>query len=549
MIKKSSRMTFFLMAIPLTLSTFTHLFNPIGFPCVHYDEGVYMRRAMHVLEGMGAQDPVNRFDHAQDSSSSYDHPYFGPIFLAGVLGAIGYPKSVTFSSPPLDALHTVMTLYLVPRILMGVLAIVDTLLIFKIAERRYNRTVAIIASILFAVMPLSWLTRRIYLDTILMPFLLSSILFALYRANNLSQKYNASIRVRTLVPVILSGILLGLAIFTKTPAFAMVAVVGFLIYTHNNKNWKVLGLWFIPVILIPLIWPAYSIWVGQFNEWLNGALWQGTQRQQSTLVSKEQHQILGSFSSILAMDPVLVAAGIAGVVFVSMKKDFLLLLWLISFLIFGYLIGWISYFHFVLVLPVFCIAVAVLIDAVSKRIRRNKAIQQKLLVFAITLTIGTFGLMSTIMLITNNFFLTQFGAAAFVAQNMQHISNYSFDNKATNENNTNSNNDVTIISSPIYTWLFTYNFGYSHVFHTRDTSDIKTKKVILIVDAEYRHVLSKIEVEDQNQIERLQKIYDRANTVATFGDTGVRYDFKMYPYTNIRECEISPTTEIQIKAN
>ena len=61
---------------------------------------------------------------------------------------------------------------------MGLLAVIDTFLVYKIAERRYNRTVAFIAAILFAVMPISWLLRRILLDNIVLPFLLCSILFA-----------------------------------------------------------------------------------------------------------------------------------------------------------------------------------------------------------------------------------------------------------------------------------------------------------------------------------------------------------------------------------
>ena len=44
---------------------------------------------------------------------------------------------------------------------MGILAVVDTFLIYKIAERRYNRNVAFIAAILFAVMPYTWLIRRV----------------------------------------------------------------------------------------------------------------------------------------------------------------------------------------------------------------------------------------------------------------------------------------------------------------------------------------------------------------------------------------------------
>ena len=67
---------------------------------------------------------------------------------------------------------------------MGILAIVDTFLVYKIAEFRYNRNVALIAAVLFAVMPLTWLIRRILLDSILLPFLLSSILFSIYIRRN-----------------------------------------------------------------------------------------------------------------------------------------------------------------------------------------------------------------------------------------------------------------------------------------------------------------------------------------------------------------------------
>src|SRR5207247_5717214 len=85
-----------------------------------------------------------------------------------------------------NMLHSIEMLYLVPKVLMGLLAVVDTFLIYKISEYRYNRNVALIASILFAVMPITWLLRRVYLDSILMPFLLSSILFAVYTKNNSS---------------------------------------------------------------------------------------------------------------------------------------------------------------------------------------------------------------------------------------------------------------------------------------------------------------------------------------------------------------------------
>ena len=79
----------FLLSIPLVLSAFTHLWNPIGFPDIFYDEGIYMQRSMRVLEGLGPQEPSHR----------YDHPYFGQLFLASLLKIVNYPDSVIISNP------------------------------------------------------------------------------------------------------------------------------------------------------------------------------------------------------------------------------------------------------------------------------------------------------------------------------------------------------------------------------------------------------------------------------------------------------------------
>jgi 4-amino-4-deoxy-L-arabinose transferase-like glycosyltransferase len=150
---------------------------------------------------------------------------------------------------------------------------------------------------------MTWLFRRVFLDTILMPFLLSSILFAVYlrvphnivtivqnrnneenhnyksdkghhRSNinnnstnkqiiNTSNGISPQFDRRKILLIIISGIFLGLAIFTKIPVIAMIPLVGFLIFTNSNRSFKALGLWFAPVILIPLIWPAYAMSQGE----------------------------------------------------------------------------------------------------------------------------------------------------------------------------------------------------------------------------------------------------------------------------------------------
>ena len=72
---------------------------------------------MNILEGQGPQE-----------SFLYDHPYFAQLFLAGVLGIVGYPDSLHASANG-DVLHSIELFWLVPRVLMGLLAVVDTFLV------------------------------------------------------------------------------------------------------------------------------------------------------------------------------------------------------------------------------------------------------------------------------------------------------------------------------------------------------------------------------------------------------------------------------------
>jgi len=229
----------------------------LDFPPLKYEDGTYVGRAMHVLVAQNPQE-----------GKFYDHPYFGQLFLAGLLWLTGYPDSMHASAEG-DVLKSVEQLWLVPKVLIGILGIVDTFLIYKISERRYSAKVGFMASILFATMSISFL-RTVYLESLQLPLLLSSILFALYtKVPKTKDKED-----KNLSNVLISGIFMGLAIFTKIPAFIMIPLVVFLILTSNNKKLKTLSLWVIPVVLIPSIWPVYAISHAQFDDWLSGMYWQ-----------------------------------------------------------------------------------------------------------------------------------------------------------------------------------------------------------------------------------------------------------------------------------
>jgi dolichyl-phosphate-mannose--protein O-mannosyl transferase len=472
-ILRRSDTTAVLLVIVLVLSAFIHLWNPVGFPDVFFDEGIYMRRAMHVLNGQGPQEAF-----------FYDHPFFGQIFLAGALAVTGYPNSLN----PIPDEHGIETLYLIPRIIMGILAVFDTFLIYKIAEKRYGRSVAVVASLLFAVMPMTWLLRRILLDSILLPFLLSSIYLAIYSKGSKNKN----------LIVLFSGICLGLAIFTKIPVFTMIPLVAALVY-YNNRNFKTLGLWFVPVMLIPLIWPAQSIAVNQFDTWLKDVLWQ-TQRQSGGLPD-----ITGVF---LKIDPVLFILGVGGFIFAAKRRDFFVLLWLIPFLLFLVKIGYTQYFHWIPILPVFCIGSGILIIEGLQKITKNKL--QKSLPFVVISGIGVFGFVSTTMLITTNLTSGQFEAAAFVLQYIK------------------DDTDITTLASPTYSWIFRDVFNKENILPDYSNilfGPIETEKILLVADPHF-HI-------DIARGKQLQDAYDETKTVETFEGDVLKYDTSKYPYTSL----------------
>ena len=479
-----------LVLIPLALSAYTHLWNPVGFPNLFYDEGVYMRRAMHVMEGLGPQEAYY-----------YDHPFFGQIFLGGMLTIIGYPESLN----PSPDMQSIESLYQVPRILMGILAVIDTFLIYKISERMYNRNIALFASILFAVMPVAWFTRMILLDSILLPFLLFSIFLAVYATKSKSEKNNNNNNIL----IVLSGVFLGIAIFTKIPAFTMIPLVAFLIYRNNNRSLKALGIWFVPVILIPLIWPAQSILAGAFTSWTNDVLWQ---------INRENAGLPWIVFLLAITDPFIFAAGFGGLAYSFVRRDYFILLWILPFMAFLGVLGYTNFFYWIPILPALCIGAAKLLFDI---IEKSKKISQKTLTVAILSSIVVFGLTSTTLLIVTDVTSAQIESAAYVARYLDQTE----DGAAGN---------LTVVSNPIYSWIFKYVFDKDHIFSDyRDMlySPVDTAKSRVLLIADPRFTLD-IGNED-NQL--LHELYSNTSTIATFKGKVTNFDLGLYPYTSMIE--------------
>jgi hypothetical protein len=455
------------------LASFTFLWNPLNFPSLYYEDGTYIGRAMHLLTA-----------HSPQEGTLYDHPYFGQLFLAGILWLTGYPDSIHAVAEG-DVLKSVEQLYLVPKIFIGILGIIDTFLIYKISERRYSAKVGFIASILFALMSIS-LLRTVFLESLQLPLLLSSILFALYVKDPNTKDHEK----KNLSNVVISGIFMGLAIFTKVPVFTMIPLVVYLILTNNNKKLKTLSFWIIPVVMIPLIWPGYAISHGQFDDWLNGIYWQ-THRQSTGILleADKQHTLANTIIKSFLKMPVLFALGFSGLVFAALKKDFFLLLWAIPFLVFLYFIGFAGEIHIIPLLPLLCISSARLIVCLSNKITHRKV--QQALPFFIVSVITIFGLINVMMQFTHNSNDTKFAAAAFVTRYL----------------NNNKDSNITMIANDVYSWIPKYVFHFGNDYMIPEIEPIELKKdknLLLVVDQAFKVVMSG----NDEPGERLRKVYN-----------------------------------------
>lgn len=501
--------------VPIALATYSHLWNPLGFPSIHADENTYIFHALEVQEGKGV---------LPRGAPHYDHPYFGRIFLASVLDFLGYPDIV---QPSPGKIESIEMLHLVPRILMGVLAVVDTFLVYKIAERRYNSTVAVIASILFAVMPSSWLLERILLDNFLVPFLLSSILFAVSIPK--SELNNGLHDRRQVVLVLISGIFLGLAVFTKIPAFTFIPVAGFLVFSNTSRSFRLLGLWLGTVIIIPSLWVLLAASAGQFDSWLAGIAEQATGREDKPLV--------GSLQSFFRIDPVLLSVGALAVVMLLLKKDIVPLLWVLPYLAFFYFLSFSDIVHMVMLLPPFCIGFARLLDEGAKYLisRLSLTKLQRLLPYIMLSPFAIFALLSMSILlvldINSNYFLAY---------------NYTVEYLSSQEEQNASSNPIAIIGrywTKSFLWIpqlvFDKDFLFirddSATFHRLSTQQILDYDVLLIADNRIMALASgRDDLNSDDLVSlKLKTVYDSTEVLRAIEDKGPRYDRDVYPYTSL----------------
>lgn len=433
-----------------------------------------MRRAMHFIETGNPQE-----------GTFYDHPYMGQILLGTFLEISNYQNSSISTEP-----QSLENLYWLPRIFVGILAMIDTLLIYKIAQMKFNHKIALIAALLFSVMPFTWIFRRILLDSMLMPFLLGSILLAMYYGNSNGKRW--------LIP--LSGVLLGIAIFTKIPVITFIPLVAWIVY---QKQRKILDIFLvvIPSSMIPLMWPLNSLLSGHSDLFLKDVFWQ-IQRESS---------IFGITKFFLLIDPMLFVLGVCGIGYCIILKNKFVLFWAMPFFAFISLVGFKQYFHWIPLIPLFCMCGSFFIVSLCEKIKHNKI---KTLIPA---SIIISGLIITGFVITQDASSSQFAALSYAIKN---------------------NSNETILASPVYSWVleYFYNFqntpnDYSYILY----HPIEPKEFTMISDSHF--------LLDRTRGKNIQLVYDNSIPVVVFESN--MNDNLIYGVSNFRFAIESSYIEIR----
>jgi hypothetical protein len=224
-------------------------------------------------------------------------------------------------------------------------------------------------------------------------------------------------------------------------------------------------------------------------------------------------------------------------IFAAVKRDFFLWLWVIPFLIFLYIIDYVSAWHLMPLIPAFCIAASRFLVEITGKIKFIKKYKvQQILPFAVISGIIIFGLVSTTMLITTNVNSTSYKALAAIVQ------------KLPNRDDINSTADaVTLVGAPTYFPMPKYAFDkpfYEHSYFSRLPLD--TQKYILVADRGLMQSISGTSTRAPNAL--MKYLYENSHIIDTIvPDDKTKYNVKEYPYSNMRQNPRS--TQIEIRSN
>ncbi|MGA8483655.1 MAG: hypothetical protein WB706_04585, partial [Nitrososphaeraceae archaeon] len=311
-----------------------------------------------------------------------------------------------------------------------------------------------------------------------------------------------------------------------------------------TKNQKLLGLWFIPVLLIPSVWPIYAISTGQFDQWIDGVLWQ-SERENSGLVI--------ALGKLFAIDPVFMILSLGGFIYAALlkRRDILLLLWIVPFIVFNLLSGYVSYWHLTPLLPAFCISSALLIAETSKIFHNRKI--AKVVPYAIVGSVGLFGLITTSMLITLNLTSFHYQVISVLVNQLQEGSTRRNEDISYNLTRNGYNNEgITVLGSNYWLWLPKYVFDNNQINDYKNyynDGDIRTKNNLFVVNENFIYDMTRDNNTERN-IESLRTLYVNSSVLATIEeDKQMIPNQGNYPFSSLIDLDPKAPTKVEIRVN
>lgn len=456
----------FSLVLILVLSVSLRLYNVEKFPDMFYDEGVYLDRAVFFLQTGILQQWF------------YDHPFLGWLLLSPFVGAAGYGQSMLTLTR-----EQVAYMYSLPHLVMGLVAVIDTLLLYLLVKKIYGRaSIALVASALFATSAGSWLLRRVTLDSFMTTFILLSYLVI---CAGISKNR-----------ILFSGLAFASALLCKLTAIFFVFPVVFRIYNHSStgkSRLRNLLSWLLISSIGPVAWISYAYSRGEL-ETLVSTL--GVQLARAELFTLPQ-----LVQASLAIDPILFFLGIIGTLYATRNRHLFLVLWFFPAIV-GYNFVFLQYFHIIPLLPVFSVVGSlVLVDglkALSSRMRMRPPV----LSLSLSLILISLSASMSVSLVSNDAITAQTSAIQYLIENAPE--------------------DSTIISNPAQQW-FLRAVGKWHVYTWRDL-------LFYTPPAGPAYLLSDAHMwVEFNDVPLLQKIYNDSVRERVFTSGTFRADKNVWP--------------------
>jgi hypothetical protein len=276
--------------------------------------------------------------------------------------------------------------------------------------------------------------------------------------------------------------------------------------------------------------------MGILNIWWDGIAFQIHRGNQPLFDFAGQHNVI---KILFGIDPILMALGVAGLIFAVVKKDSFPLLWAVPYIIFYYALGYTKFWHFIPITPVLCIAGAKLIFDLINIIKAKHEKIRQVLLFSTISGIGISGFVFTLMLITTNINSTHFEATAVLAELPD-----------TKTSKTDEKSLTLIMGNSRWFWplkfAFHKDFNYTTYGRYIPPSN-ETGKVVMVVDQSNFGYWQKTEL-NKTHLHEMLKTYNDLHTVLVLNRSLDTYIHNSYPYTSMT-VDFLDIGRVEIRAN